>query len=128
LYWKYLGGILLNCLLEDEAKQTISEFHKGDFGGHHYWKEIVNKIIRASFYWPTIFSHVYKEVITCHECQIFCGKRKLLPLPLKPISVEEPFQQWGLDIIGEIHPASSRHHKWILTDILFYKMGSSHTN
>ena len=53
--------------------------------------------------------------MTCHKCQIFEGKRKLLPLPLQPISVEAPFQQWGLDFIGEIHPASSTQHKWILT-------------
>jgi transposase InsO family protein len=26
-----------------------------------------------------------------------------------------PFQQWGLDFIGEIHPASSGQHRWILT-------------
>jgi hypothetical protein len=39
----------------------------------------------------------------------------LLPLPLKPISVEAPFRQWGLDFIGEIHPSSSAQHKWILT-------------
>jgi len=37
-----------------------------------------------------------------------------LPLPLKPISNEKPFQQWGLDFIGEIHPSSSGQHKWIL--------------
>eukprot|EP00253_Pinus_taeda_P022756 PITA_22756 len=48
----------------------------------------------------------------------FCnphGKRKLLPFPLKPISTEKTFQQWGLDFIGEIHPSSSGQHKWILT-------------
>jgi len=38
-----------------------------------------------------------------------------LPLPLKPISTEKPFQLWGLDFIGEIHPPSSGQHKWILT-------------
>eukprot|EP00253_Pinus_taeda_P019901 PITA_19901 len=43
------------------------------------------------------------------------GKRKLLPLPLRPISTEKPFQKWGLDFIGEIHPSSSGQHKWILT-------------
>ena len=26
-----------------------------------------------------------------------------------------PFQQWGIDFIGEIHPPSSGQHKWILT-------------
>jgi len=30
LYWKDLGGILLNFLTEDEAQQVMSEFHKGD--------------------------------------------------------------------------------------------------
>eukprot|EP00253_Pinus_taeda_P027517 PITA_27517 len=44
----------------------------------------------------------------------FEGNKKLLPLPLKPIEVEVPLQQWGLDFIGEIHPSSSAQHKWIL--------------
>eukprot|EP00253_Pinus_taeda_P023329 PITA_23329 len=51
----------------------------------------------------------------CHKCQIFEGKQKLQPLPLKPIEVSSPFQQWGLDFIGEINPASSGQHRWILT-------------
>ena len=49
-----------------------------------------------------------------HKCQIFEGKKNLLPLPLKPVSTEIPFQQWGLEFIGEIHPPSSAQHKWIL--------------
>jgi hypothetical protein len=76
---------------------------------------IAHKILRVGFYWPTLFSDVFKEVSTCHQCQIFEGKRKLIPLPLKPIFVESPFQQWGLDFIGEINPISSNQHGWILT-------------
>ena len=34
LYWKYLGGVNLNCLVEDEAKQVMDDFHRGDCGGH----------------------------------------------------------------------------------------------
>jgi hypothetical protein len=30
LYWKDPGGVLLKCILEDEAQQTMKEFHKGD--------------------------------------------------------------------------------------------------
>eukprot|EP00253_Pinus_taeda_P017668 PITA_17668 len=56
-----------------------------------------------------------QAVKNCHECQIFEGKQKLQPLPLKPIELNAPFQQWGLDFIGEIHPASSGQHRWILT-------------
>jgi len=50
-----------------------------------------------------------------HECQVFQGKQKLFPLPLKPVEVNTPFQQWGLDFIGEIHPTSLAQHRWILT-------------
>ena len=42
------------------------------------------------------------------------------PLPLKPIEVSAPFQQWGLDFNGKIHPASSAQHKWILTAIDYF--------
>eukprot|EP00253_Pinus_taeda_P010437 PITA_10437 len=80
LYWKDPGGVLLNCLVEEEAKQVMEEFHKG-------------------------------------VCE---GRRKLQPLPLKPIEVSAPFQQWGLDFIGEIHPTSSVQHKWILTAIDYF--------
>ncbi len=31
------------------------------------------------------------------------------------MNIEQPFDQWGLDIIGEINPPSSKQHKYILT-------------
>ena len=110
----------MNCLLETEVKEKINEFHKKDCGGHLFWKTTTYKILRAGFYWPTLFPDVYKEVSTFHVCQIFEGKRKLKPLPLVPISVEAPFQQWGLDFIGEINPISFGKHKWILTATNFF--------
>ena len=33
---------------------------------------------------------------------------------MKPIHINGPFQQCGLDFIGEINPHSSGQHKWIL--------------
>ena len=102
LYWKDPGGILLNCLLENEAQQIAREFHEGDYGGHKSWKFTANKILRVGFYWPSLFLDVYKETTRCHQCQIFYGKRKVVSLFLNPISVEAPFQQCGLDFIGEI--------------------------
>eukprot|EP00253_Pinus_taeda_P015322 PITA_15322 len=87
LFWKDPGGMLLNCLVEEEAKGVVEDFHRD----------------------------VYKAIKICQECQIFEGKQKLQPLPLKPIEISAPFQQWGLDFIGEIHLASSGQHRWILT-------------
>lgn len=120
LFWKNHEGILLNCLIKEEADKALKEFHAGDCSGHLYRKSTADKILRAGFYWPTLFVDVKKFVTACHKCQIFEGKRKLLPLPLRPISTENPFQQWGLDFIGEIHPPSSGQHKWILTTIDYF--------
>jgi len=58
--------------------------------------------------------------MSCHECQVFQGKRKLLPLPLKPIEVNAPFQQWGTRFHREIHPTLSAQHKWILTTTNYF--------
>ena len=71
LFWQDSGGVLLNCLLENKAREKIQEFHKWDFGGRLYWKTTAYKILRASFYWPTLFLDIYKEISTCHECHIF---------------------------------------------------------
>ena len=45
------------------------------------------------------------------------GKRRQIVMPLKPMVVEEPFQQWGLNFIGVINPNSLVGHKFILTTI-----------
>jgi hypothetical protein len=74
----------------------------------------VNKILREGYYWPNIFADVSIEVSNFHECQIFNGRRKLQPLPMKPISVKAPFMKWGLDFIGEINLQSLAQHIWIL--------------
>ena len=42
-------------------------------------------------------------------------KKKKPAFPLQPVNIQQPFEQWGLDIIGEIVPNSSKQHKYILT-------------
>jgi hypothetical protein len=91
------------------------DFHGGLCGGHYFWKTTAHKILRAGYYWPTLFPDVCREVRACIKCQKFSGKQQLTSLPLKPVVVSAPFQQWGLDFIGEIHPPSSGQHRWILT-------------
>jgi transposase InsO family protein len=58
---------------------------------------------------------VCAKVRACIKCQKFSGKQQLKSLSLKLVVASGPFQQWGLDFIGEIHPASSGQHRWILT-------------
>eukprot|EP00253_Pinus_taeda_P026384 PITA_26384 len=88
LYWKNPSAVLLNCLLEKEPKKVMEDFHKGDCGGHIFWKSTTNKILRAGYYWLTFFADAYKMVKHCHKCPIFKGKQKLHPFPLKPIEMD----------------------------------------
>jgi hypothetical protein len=76
--------------------------------------------LRAGYYLPKLFSDVNAKVHACDPCQIFAGKQKLPALPLVPVKTEAPFQQWGLDFIGEIKPHSSAQHRWILTATYYF--------
>ena len=105
----------LNVFLKKRQKRLKKNSMQESVQATWTGRPLQKKILRAGYYWPTLFNDVHKMIISCHKCQIFEGKRKLLPLPLQPITVEGPFLQWGLDFIGEIHPASSAQHKWILT-------------
>jgi hypothetical protein len=113
--WKDPLGILWNYIVEEDTKGNIDEFHKGICGEHHAWRAITYKILRDGYYWPKLISEVNAKIRSCKECHIFVGKQKLPFFLLVPIKVEAPFQQWSWDFIGEIHPASSAQHKWILT-------------
>jgi hypothetical protein len=51
---------------------------------------------------------------------IVCWKGKSTVIPLQPMTIDTPFKQWGLDIIGEINPNSSKKHKYILTKMDYF--------
>ena len=91
------------------------DFHSSLCEGHYSWKTTAHKILRAGYYWPTLFPDVYRGIRACIKCHKFSGKQQLKSLPLKYMVVSAPFQQWGLDFIGKIHPPSSGQHRWILT-------------
>jgi hypothetical protein len=81
LYWRDPAGILLKCLDEDESKQVTTDMHKGVCGGHQHWKSTTLKILRAGYYWPTLFSDVFTTVRACNECQKFAGKQNYSHYP-----------------------------------------------
>jgi hypothetical protein len=120
LGWRNPDGLILRCVDPEESKKLMNEFHKGLCGGHHSTRTTTHNILRGGYYWPTIFSYVHKFVRSCQPCQLFTGKKKLVSLPLQPMIVEVPFQQWGLDFIGEFKDNSSNGYKWILMAIDYF--------
>jgi hypothetical protein len=115
LGWRNPDGVILRCVDKEEVDKLITELHAGHCGGHFAARTMTHKILRAGYYWPTIFSDTHRYVRACQPCQFFTDKQRLPALPLKPIIVEAPFQQWGLDFIGEFKDNSSNGYRWILT-------------
>jgi hypothetical protein len=106
-------GILLRCVDEIKYGELMKEFHKGICGGNFVLTTTAHKIIRVVFYWPSIFKDSYATIRKCVSCQKFPWKMKRSTMPLKPISVEQPFSQWGLDVVGPINQNSSKGYIYI---------------
>jgi hypothetical protein len=115
LFRRNYDGMLLRCVDEKRAQELMQEFHGGICGGHFAPTATTHKIIRVGFYWPSVFKDSYATVRKCISCQQFSGKMKRSAMPLQPIYVEQPFTQWGLDVIGPINPKSSKGNIYILT-------------
>jgi hypothetical protein len=69
---------------------------------------------RFGFYWPDMIADCFKYYKACQVCQKF-GDLQLVPATeLHPIMKAWPFRGWGLDIVGENHPSSSKGHQFVL--------------
>jgi hypothetical protein len=115
LWWRNPDGVILRCVNKEEAKKILEELHSGYCGGHFAAHTTAHEILGAGYYWPTLFSDTHQHVRSCQPCQYFSGKPKLPAQPLKPVVLEAPFQQWGLDFVGEFKENSSNGYRRILT-------------
>jgi hypothetical protein len=69
---------------------------------------------RARFYWPTMVDDCIQSQKGCEACQRF-GNIQLAPTGVMNSIVKTwLFRGWGHDFIGEIHPRSSKGHRFIL--------------
>ena len=91
-----------------EAKKVMQELHDGPAGGHFRGNTTVHKILHAGYYWPTLFKDAHEYARKCKVCQTRIGIERKASFPLQPVNIQKPFEQWGLDIIGEITPNSSK--------------------
>jgi hypothetical protein len=50
----------------------------------------------------------------CQDCQKFGNIQRVPASALNPIIKPWPFRGWGIDLIGQINPPSSKGHKFVL--------------
>ena len=94
LFRRNSDRVLLRCLKKDETEVILKELHFGPAGGHFGGETTAHKILRAGYYWPTLFRDSYAFVRKCQECQLAAGRVKKPGFSLQPISIERHFQQF----------------------------------
>jgi hypothetical protein len=109
-----VDGLLLKCLGDEQARVAMGEVHEGICGAHQSAYKMRWTLRRAGLYWPTTVSDCIEYQRGCEACQRFRNIQTTLASVLHPIVKLCPFRGWGLNFIGEVHPASSKGHRFIL--------------
>ena len=95
LYYHGVDSILFRCLTHDEAEVVLNDFHGGACGGHLSRLSTAQKILRARYFWLSIFKDCVNAVKKCHPCQVFTRNMPSHPAPLHPIVYRRSLHQVG---------------------------------
>jgi hypothetical protein len=114
LYRWSCEGILLRCLAGNDVIDALNEVHAGVCGAHQSGPKLHYQLRHLCYYWPTIFDDSKKFAKKCHQCQIHADFIHQPHEPIHPTKMSWPFEMWGMDVIGPIHPPSSKGHRFIL--------------
>ncbi len=94
-------------LPERYRKESLCETHNSIFAGHNAALKSYIKLT-TSYFWPTVYSHVYKHTQTCLRCQQRkTGKKRHQPLAPLPIP-DTPNLRIHADLFGPMVGASRK--------------------
>ena len=119
LYKRGFSMPYLKCVNEEEAKYILEEIHEGICRDHAGPRSLISKVIRTSYFWPTLQKDAKKFVKKCDKCQRFGNVQCIPSEKLMTIASPWPFAQWGLDIIGPL-PQGKRQVKFLIIVIDYF--------
>jgi hypothetical protein len=120
LFRRTIDGLLLRCLSDKEAKVAMGEAHKGMSGTHQSTQKMRWMLRRVGVYWPTMLEDCFRYYKGCESCQKFGTVQAVLASMSHPIIKPWPFMGWGFDFIGEVHPSSTKGHRFVLVAIDYF--------
>ena len=99
LYRVGVDSIIRRWLTLEEAEKVLNDCHNGTCGDHMSRYATTQKILRAGYFWPSIFKECIVAVCKCHDCQVYQRKMRAPPVPLHPVITVGPFAKWGIDVM-----------------------------
>jgi len=100
LYKRGYGQPLLKCVTTDQAQYVIRELHEGICEYHSIARTMTTRILKASYFWPTMEADGHPFVKKCIPCQKHGNLIHLKQEELHSILSPWPFVNWGMDILG----------------------------
>jgi hypothetical protein len=119
LYRRGIDTILRRCLIHEEAERVLNDCHLGACGGHLSGMATTQKILRADYFWPSIFKDCIAAVKKCPPCQVFNNKACTHPATLHPVIAIGPFAKWGIDFM-QCKPTSAGGHGYIIVVVDYF--------
>ncbi|KAM2086907.1 hypothetical protein ACFX1R_024398 [Malus domestica] len=106
-------GLLLKCLGQKESMR-VAEVHEGIYGAHQAGTKMRWLLRRYGYFWPDMEKDCKSYARGCEECQRHGPLQHVPSVPLNPVVKPWPFRGWAMDFIGQIYPASSKGHTFII--------------
>ena len=108
-------GRTFKCILVPQVLQDFVIILAHDYSGHNGSRRTYN-CLKRQYYWPGIRKQIFRHCKKCKECVLqnqgqpekCFGHFDLPDLPMEFIC---------MDLVGPIHPPSSRGNKYVLTVI-----------
>ena len=108
-------GRTFKCILVPQVLQDFMIILAHDYSGHNSSRRTYN-CLKRQYYWPGIQKQIFRHCKKCKECVLqnqgqpekCFGHFDLPDLPMEFIC---------MDLVGSIHPPSSRGNKYVLTVI-----------
>jgi hypothetical protein len=75
----------MKCILRSDGLQLLQEIHGGECGSHAASANLVGKVFRSGFYWPTALADAQDLVRRCKGRQFFAKQQHVPAHALRTI-------------------------------------------